>query len=294
MQETARRLATEQSLIGVEDRVVTVSEVFRLQGADELEVAERRYLPQQAAGTTAVVLAASRGKELGELTETRPKTMVPVRGKPILEHIRDAYNAVGVKDVAVVRGYRKERIDLPNLRAIDNDEYADTGELWSLDCALRALAGERRTLLVSYGDVLFNRFVPRALLEAPGELVIAVDTQWRESTNRDRQADYVTCSLPSQRRTYDADVALRRVADRIDEAELHGEWTGFLKIAPGAAPAVHGAVRELLAVPENRRAALPVLLNALVGAGHAVHVVYVAGLWFDIDSLSDVVGAGGF
>jgi phosphoenolpyruvate mutase len=45
MQQTARRIGEEQTLAGVEEQVAPLAEVFRLQGAAELEEAEKRYLP---------------------------------------------------------------------------------------------------------------------------------------------------------------------------------------------------------------------------------------------------------
>jgi phosphoenolpyruvate phosphomutase len=47
MQEAADTIRRTQSLLAVEDRVVPLEEVFRLQRAWELEEAERRYLPTQ-------------------------------------------------------------------------------------------------------------------------------------------------------------------------------------------------------------------------------------------------------
>ena len=35
-------------------------------------------------------------------------------------------NSHGIKEITVVRGFQKDAIDLPNLRYVDNDEYADT------------------------------------------------------------------------------------------------------------------------------------------------------------------------
>lgn len=45
MQETARLIYREQSLLKVEKMIAPVSEVFRLQGMDELNEAEKKYLP---------------------------------------------------------------------------------------------------------------------------------------------------------------------------------------------------------------------------------------------------------
>ncbi len=295
MQVTAATLAREQNLLAIEDRVVPVAEIFRLQGAAELEAAERRYLPARHAATRAIVLAASRGAELGELTRERPKALVEVDGRPLLEHIVDGYNAVGIKDITVVRGYAKEAFTQPNLRWVDNDEFETTDELYSLRCALDALTGAASdTLVVSYGDVLFSKFVPQVLCETRTDLAVIVDTDWRSSANRDRQADWARCSMAWSREVFHERVLLERIADELPATELHGEWMGFLKIGPGAQTAVRVELARLLESGTNERAKIPLLLNSLVAAGHEVEVVYTSGHWLDVDSLEDVVRAGTF
>ncbi len=46
-QQTAAKIFAERSLMSVEDKIVSVKEVFRLQGEDELAVAEKSYLPNK-------------------------------------------------------------------------------------------------------------------------------------------------------------------------------------------------------------------------------------------------------
>jgi len=58
----------------------------------------------------AVVLAAGEGVRLRPLTSTRPKHMLPVGGKPLLEHMLQALKATGIEDVALVVGYEGEKI----------------------------------------------------------------------------------------------------------------------------------------------------------------------------------------
>jgi phosphoenolpyruvate phosphomutase len=50
MQEMAARIYAEQSLMSIEDEIVPVKEIFRLQNAAELKEAEKRYLPGNKAG----------------------------------------------------------------------------------------------------------------------------------------------------------------------------------------------------------------------------------------------------
>jgi bifunctional UDP-N-acetylglucosamine pyrophosphorylase/glucosamine-1-phosphate N-acetyltransferase len=58
----------------------------------------------------AVVLAAGEGKRLRPLTYTRPKCMIQLAGKPILQHVLENLNSVGVTDAAIVVKYKKESI----------------------------------------------------------------------------------------------------------------------------------------------------------------------------------------
>jgi NDP-sugar pyrophosphorylase family protein len=58
--------------------------------------------------TQAVILAAGRGTRMRELTEDLPKPMIPVRGRPILEHIVTGLAAHGVSRFLIVVGYRKD------------------------------------------------------------------------------------------------------------------------------------------------------------------------------------------
>ncbi|MCD6464866.1 NTP transferase domain-containing protein [Candidatus Bathyarchaeota archaeon] len=57
-----------------------------------------------------VILAAGEGQRLRPLTLTRPKHMIPVGGKPILEHLVNAVRAAGIKEILMVVGYKAETI----------------------------------------------------------------------------------------------------------------------------------------------------------------------------------------
>ncbi len=294
MQETAGTIAREQNLRSVEDRIAPVKELFRLQGASELQEAEERYLPKKQTRTRALILAASRGAELGELTAERPKTMVKVRGRPLLSHIVSAYNAAGIKRIQVVRGYCAEAIDLLSLSYTDNPEYADSGELLSLAAGLAAEPDDSMDLFVSYGDVIFNHYILDALNETSDEFAIAVDTDWRESANRGRAADYVSGTQPHSRRNFYQQVYLEAAGDGLAEDRIHGEWMGFLKVAAGSLPKFRAVVKALAASPANRQAKMLAVLAELMRSGSRVRVIYTTGHWLDVDSLEDVLAASEF
>ena len=294
MQNTAEHLFTHQNLLALEDRIAPVGEIFRLQGAAELEAAEERYLPDNQGDSRAMVLAASQGSALGSLTEQVPKAMVEIRGRPLLQHIVDAYRGAGIRDISVVRGFAKEQVSIPGLTYVDNDAYRETGELASLSMGLAASPDDGRDMTVSFGDVIFNRYILQLLELQDEDFVIAVDTNWRASANRDRDADYVSCTEAHGRESFYRRVLLEACGEELDADQIDGEWMGFLRIRGGAMARLRGHVDRLLAQPAGRQMKLHHLLDAMVKSGEQLRVVYTTGHWLDVDTVDDVVSAGRF
>src|SRR5262245_48794379 len=58
----------------------------------------------------AVILAAGRGTRMRELTAELPKTMIEVRGKPVLQHIVEGLRDAGIRDCLIVVGYRADAV----------------------------------------------------------------------------------------------------------------------------------------------------------------------------------------
>jgi phosphoenolpyruvate phosphomutase len=292
MQNAAKKIFEEQSLINIEDSVAPISEVFRLQGADELEEAEKRYLPQNAKVTRAIVLGAAHGPELGTLTDARPKCMLDVAGTPVLAHILETYRAASVKDIAVIRGWKKAAVNVEGVKYYDNDDEQEPSEAYSLYKGLAALEGN---CIISYGDVLFKKYIPQELMEVDADFAVIVDTNWKNSRNSARNAEYVTCSKPYSRHSRQDDVVLVNISEDIPAKSIDGEWMGFLKTSPAGTE----ILRELLTDLFQDGVRTPPMqmidvLRMLVESGKAVRVVYTAGNWLDIDRVEDVLAGSSF
>ena len=303
MQKAATEIRDADSVLGIEDTIVPVSEVFRLQGAAELEQAERLYLPAERT-VGAVVLAASQGRELGALTDQVPKAMLEVAGKPLLGHIVDTYRRAGVKDITVVRGFAKQSVAISGIATVDNDDFESSQEVTSLACALRDRQWDG-DLLISYGDVLFRRHILEMLADAlpRGDApdgptaAIVIDTNWRDSRNRsaERLTDLVSCSLGYGREAFSGDVSLvemiHQPAGRID-----GEWMGVVRFTAAGGSILRDSVARWLADDAQGFAAARMndLFNRLIAEGHTIKVVYTTGHWIDIDHVDDLVFAASF
>lgn len=105
----------------------------------------------------AVILAAGEGSRLRPLTRSKPKAMIPVANRPIIEYVIDALLENGIRDIVVVVGYRKEdvirylnRLDAP-IQVVVQERQLGTAD------ALRAARSEiTEDFLVLPGDNYVN------------------------------------------------------------------------------------------------------------------------------------------
>ena len=288
MRQVSKAVRESESLVEVEDKITPVREVFALTGQAELAAAEARYLAA-AGGHRAILLAASRGGKLGPLTEQRPKCMIDVRGEPLLQRLVRTLNRSGVGAVTVVRGYRKEAIDIPGIEAVDNDRYDETGEAASLACAGERLQGP---CLISYGDILFRRHVLDGLLATDGDIVTVVDARRRVDASRapDRAVDWVRCSRPFTGGYLDDErVTLEAIWNGTDGTETaHGEFIGLTRLSEAGAALVRDVLDAMREDGTLDGADLPDVLARLIAQGAAIDVLYITGHWLDVDDAFDL------
>lgn len=94
----------------------------------------------------AVIMGAGFGSRMMPATKDCPKPMVKVNGKRIIETQLDALVAAGIKDITIVRGYKKEKYDellvkYPFINLVDNDDYDKTNNISSVMKVLDKIKG---------------------------------------------------------------------------------------------------------------------------------------------------------
>ena len=289
MQSVAREIHQSQTLVNIEDRIVSVDEIFRLQDADEYSEAERLYLSTSTSSRSAVVLAASRGKGLESVTTDRPKVMLPIAGKPLLRWLIDSFKKENVNDITVVGGYRADAIDPAGIRLVVNEQYARTDELASLACAVDKLDADT---VISYGDLMFRSYVLRDLVESKADFSVVVDSSPSDGSNRTVR-DFAYCSRGDDRGLFGTPVLLKRVLSRADAKQdaddlaPQGRWIGMLNVSRKGLTQLKAVLGQLRQRPDFDALDMPALLNALIADGAEIEVVYVHGHWRGVNDLED-------
>jgi choline kinase len=174
-----------------------------------------------------IILAAGRSTRLRPLTDDKPKCLLPMGPKTILDWQLESLAAVGIQDVTLVVGYRQEMIRRhiadrhPGLRVryIENPDYATTNTLFSLRRALETYEGDFYYL---NADVVFDHRIMERLVPGDDGGFLAIDRkQCREEEVKVKVQDgHITA-----------------IGKYLDPAECVGEFIGVAKFTGGLARA---------------------------------------------------------
>jgi choline kinase len=241
-----------------------------------------------------IILAAGQGTRLLPLTAERPKCMVPLAGRPLIEWQLGAARAAGADEIVLVTGYRADALALDGVRTVHNPRFVSTNMVYSLWCARALLAGD--CVVVSYGDIVYEPSVLAALFAARAPIAVAVDQDWLRYWRRrspDPLADAETMRVQPDGRI----TSIGQRPRTLDEIE--GQYIGLTRYdARGCAALTRALADEAEAFERGERALhasrdfaqlyMTDLLQSMAGSEPGVHAVPIHGRWLEIDTPADL------
>ena len=253
--------------------------------------------------TRAILIAAGRGKRLGEHTDEVPKCMVDVGAHTILGWVWKALSSVGVDELVVIRGYRGDVLEpfvrslAPKVTFVDNTEWQTNNVLLSLACARPFL--DRPTYL-SYSDIIFTPAVAAAAAASDAEIGLVIDREFRTiyegRTEHPLDEGEVSDLMP--------DGSVARVGKRaLPPAEAIGEYIGLTRLGARGVRTVANTLDQIAhryhgrddapfqRAAHYRNAYLTDLWQELIDGGVRVDPVMIDGQWREIDTGQDLARA---
>jgi choline kinase len=252
----------------------------------------------------AIIVAAGRGKRLGNETDEIPKCMVKVAGRSILHWQLRALEEAGVEDIVVVRGYRGNLITAPGykLRFIENPEWERNNILASLMYAAAEMPGG---FYFSYSDIVFAPSVAaqlRAETSAAGpDVALIVDRRWEDAYVGRTLHPVSEAELARVVETPTGPAVTRVGKQAVPREDAAGEFIGLARFSARGAAALQAtwdqALRTVgLESPFGRAATLRQTyltdaLNAMAETGVQLAPVFIDGTWREIDTQQDLASA---
>jgi L-glutamine-phosphate cytidylyltransferase len=231
----------------------------------------------------AIILAAGRGSRMKNLTDDRPKCLVELRGKALLDWQLAALREAGVEQAAIVTGYRRELFADRGLTEFHNPRWAETNMVSSLACAQKWLQAE--TCIVSYSDIFYSAEAVRLLMESQAALAVTYDPNWLELWKQrfgDPLVDAETFRL-------NPDQTLAEIGKKPKSVEeVHGQYMGLLRFMPvGWAEILRS--RDGLPLTECDRMDMTGTLQKVIEASRIpIAAIPYTGEWGEVDSVEDL------
>jgi len=242
-------------------------------------------------GSTAVLLAAGEGTRLHPHTLDRPKCLVEVAGRPLLDRALAALEAAGFAEVIIVVGYCEDvlqnflaaraqqahaSLQAPlRVTCVRNPEYARTNNAYSLWSAREAVTGG---FVLLDGDLLFEPGVLCTLLATAGEAALAVE----------RRADL---GDEEMKVLVGPDVSVAAVNKTMDPSTAIGESIGVARFSATAARALWDRLGAQIEQGQ-RNVYYELAFEELIADGWRFEVADVTGLaCMEIDTPADLEAA---
>ncbi|MDD1004081.1 phosphocholine cytidylyltransferase family protein [Pseudomonas sp. TNT2022 ID642] len=231
----------------------------------------------------AIILAAGRGSRMKSLTDERPKCLVELRGKPLLEWQLESLRAAGISDIAVVTGYKRELLAERGLSEFHNPRWAETNMVSSLACAESWLQGE--PCIVSYSDIFYSPVAVQSLINSDATLAVTYDPNWLQLwTERfgDPLLDAETFRLTAAH-------TLAEIGNKPQSVDdVQGQYMGLLRFTPEGWSEVVRLRAELS--PQQRDSMhMTNTLQRVIDAGRVpIEAVAYTGEWGEVDSSEDL------
>ncbi len=247
---------------------------------------------------TAIIIAAGMGRRLHPYTDNRPKCLVPVLGRSILERQLDAFAKAGVTKVVIIRGYLKECLDsivdrspLP-IEFVSNDDFKSNNVLLSLYKAVDFITGE---VLISYSDIIFTHAVAKVAAESKADYGLICDKDFRSIYEGRTEHPLEEAEVAAYE-----DGALSLVGKgAVSVEDASGEYIGLMKMSASAADFFRNELHALVARYEDQEkpfvraktfqnAYLSDYLQHLIDRNVRLEPIVIEGSWREIDTSQDL------
>lgn len=229
-----------------------------------------------------LILSAGQGRRLLPLTASRPKCLIQLHGRTLLEWQLRSLAAAGVREATVLVGYGADQVEREiaekaphnmSVQTIYNPFFEVADNLGSCWVAREVLQGD---CLILNGDTLIEPAIVQRLLAADVQPI---------TVTIDRKGDYDTDDMKV--RTENG--LLRSIGKTLPMQEVNGESIGFLRFTPEGAARFVAEVERIMRTPEGLRLWYLSVIDRIAKTTGEVCICSIEGLgWGEVDFLADV------
>ncbi|MEC8957103.1 MAG: phosphoenolpyruvate mutase, partial [Nitrospinota bacterium] len=178
MTETAKTILRDQRSLEADPLCSTVREIFKTVGF--LDVKEKDQENEQSTNVPVIIPAAGEDPVLKEILNGKPKAMLEICGKTLLEHQIHALNNSNLKDITVIAGYGRDQMRADGITVLENLDFKNGSVLNSLFVGKEKMVNG---FVMLYADILMKDEIIKDLMGRREDIILVADnsTQYHET-----------------------------------------------------------------------------------------------------------------
>lgn len=160
------------------------------------------------------------------LTQKSPKCLLKIKDKPLLDWQLKAIRGAGIKNIAIVTGYKREMLKKYQLVEFHNDKWQISQMVYSLFCAKKWLFD--KDCIISYSDIFYQKSAIALLKENKDDIAITFDPNWKKLWEKrfyDPLQDAESFKLNKDNQLID--IGNREVSIK----NIEGQYMGLIKVS---------------------------------------------------------------
>lgn len=224
-----------------------------------------------------LILAAGLGSRVSSLTSGKPKCLLELHGRSILQHQLDLLAACNVTQVTIITGFGAEQIRSHaqgRANFVHYPTFASTNNLLTLHYCRQLLNDE---LVLLFADVLITRRALQDCINCNADFALLVDT---------------SRSLPGTMRVRVSENSVSDIGPHIPPSEGHGNFVGVARFSAKGAKLLAAELEQIVAERHCEPAYYTDALASLAAKGYRLEAVNVdTNSWLEVDTEADYLAA---
>ncbi len=291
MENVLKSILFNQRSLEADPLCASVKTIFEKVGFYDVKVKDDISIEKQ--GLKAIIPAAGASQQF----ET-PKAILSINGRYLLEHQMEVLKNCGVNKIVMVRGYRKDMINLPGITYYDNDEYMNG---FVLDSLFKAESEMNTRFIFLNSDILFDEFLIKNLIDPNLDIVVAIDRTYKYHKHlEEKELDLVIekgLNYEHPRKIIPKfERQILRIGKKIPKELGTAEFIGITYFSSEGAKNLKKVYDDCLRTTTGRfheaidfkNASITDILQEIIDRGYKVHYFEVSDGWIEIHNQEDL------
>ena len=237
----------------------------------------------------AIIIAAGDGTRIAKEFKDIPKSLIPINGQTIFERQKYVFGKNDISEFIVITGpeHKFKDMDVKYIKDYANKHHDILGSL------LVAKEYFKGNIIISYSDILFEEEIIKQLIAAKGDIVIAIDLNWKkEYENRTEHT-----VLEAENVLINDKGEISTIKKNIDDNDkIVGEFLGLIKMTEKGSDIFLKKINDLQKnhvgkfhnAESLEKGYLTDMIQEMLDTSIEITPLFISGKWCEVDTKQDL------